>query len=137
MSLNLLNDDTLLTIVLMAVITVVSRSFFFISDARWTLPHWAQRGLQYAPIAALSAVVIPELVMTQGVFIHTVLDARLYGAVAGADCVRHGGVFAPAHPPGLVRPEPAPCLKCVATTGLKNLLIPLFPRPHHERYSIL
>ena len=84
MSLQFLNDETLLTIVLMAVITVVSRSFFFISDAQWTLPHWAQRGLQYAPIAALSAVVIPELVMTQGVFIHTVLDARLYGAVAGA-----------------------------------------------------
>ena len=80
---------TLLTIVLMAVITVVSRSFFFISDAEWTLPRWSQRGLQYAPMAALSAVVIPELVMTQGVFIHTVLDARLYGAVAGADA----GVF--------------------------------------------
>ena len=45
---------TLLTIVLMAVITVVSRSFFFISDAEWTLPRWAQRGLQYAPMAALS-----------------------------------------------------------------------------------
>ena len=84
MSLSWLYDDTLLTIVLMAVITVVSRSFFFMSDAHWTLPQWAQRGLQYAPIAALSAVVIPELVMTQGVFIHTVLDARLYGAVAGA-----------------------------------------------------
>ena len=38
--------STLLTIVLMAVITVVSRSFFFISDAEWTLPRWAQRGLQ-------------------------------------------------------------------------------------------
>jgi branched-subunit amino acid transport protein len=84
MSLQWFNDDTLLTIVLMAAITVISRSFFFISDAHWTLPQWAQRGLQYAPIAALSAVVTPELVMTQGVFIHTVLDARLYGAVAGA-----------------------------------------------------
>ena len=84
MSLQIFNDETLLTIVLMAVITVVSRSFFFISDAQWALPRWAQRGLQYAPIAALSAVVIPELVMTQGVFIHTLLDARLYGAVAGA-----------------------------------------------------
>lgn len=84
MSLQFLYDETLLTIVLMAVITVVSRSFFFIADAKWTLPPSAQRGLQYAPIAALAAVVIPELVMTQGVFIHTLLDARLYGAVAGA-----------------------------------------------------
>ena len=76
--------STLFTIVLMALITVVSRSFFFISDAEWTLARWAQRGLHYAPMAALSAVVIPEVVMTQGVFIHTLLDARLYGAVAGA-----------------------------------------------------
>ncbi|MEI7515910.1 MAG: AzlD domain-containing protein [Betaproteobacteria bacterium] len=76
--------STLPTIVLMTGVTVLARSFFFISDAEWTLPHWAQRGLQYAPIAALSAVVVPELVMTQGVFIHTLLDARLYGAVAGA-----------------------------------------------------
>lgn len=75
--------NTLLTIALLAGITVVARSFFFISDTEWTLPPWAQRGLQYAPIAALAAVVIPEVVMTQGVFIHTVLDARLYGALAG------------------------------------------------------
>ena len=72
------------TILLMAGVTVLARSFFFISDAAWTLPRWAQRGLQYAPIAALSAVVIPELVMTQGVLVHTPLDARLYGTVAGA-----------------------------------------------------
>ena len=72
------------TIFWMAVITVISRSFFFISDTPWTLPRWAQRGLQYAPIAALSAVVIPEVVMTQGVFIHTLMDARLYGFVGGA-----------------------------------------------------
>lgn len=78
------DPPTLWTVFWMAVITVVSRSFFFISDTPWTLPAWAQRGLQYAPIAALSAVVIPEVVMTQGVFIHTLMDARLYGFVAGA-----------------------------------------------------
>ena len=81
-----LNDAqpwTLLTILLMACITVVTRSFFFISDAPWTLPSWAQRGMQYAPIAALAAVVLPEVLMTQGVFIHTLADARIYGALAG------------------------------------------------------
>lgn len=74
---------TLLTIVLMAGVSVLSRSFFFISSKPWTLPHWAQRGLQYAPIAALSAVIVPEIVMTQGILIHTVFDARLYAAMAG------------------------------------------------------
>lgn len=78
-----LNPWTLLTIVAMGVITVVARGFFLISSKPWTLPHWAQRGLQYAPIAALSAVVIPEIVMTQGQLIHTWQDARLFAAAAG------------------------------------------------------
>ena len=74
---------TLATIVGLACITVIARSFFFISEKNWSLPHWAQRGLQYAPIAALSAVIVPEIVMTQGVLIHTLQDARLYSALAG------------------------------------------------------
>ncbi|MEI6619016.1 MAG: AzlD domain-containing protein [Betaproteobacteria bacterium] len=75
---------TLITILLMGGVTVLARSFFFISQTPWHLPRWAQRGLEFAPIAALSAVVLPEIVMTHGVFIHTLLDARLYGAIAGA-----------------------------------------------------
>ena len=78
------NGWHILAIVGLTVITVITRSFFFISSKPWHLPHWAQRGLQYAPIAALSAVVVPEIVMTQGQLIHTWQDARLYAAVAGA-----------------------------------------------------
>jgi branched-subunit amino acid transport protein len=74
---------TLLVIVGLAVVTVVSRSFFLISGKPWQLPHWAQRGLQYAPIAALSAVVVQEIVMSQGQLIGTWQDARLFAAVAG------------------------------------------------------
>lgn len=75
---------TLGVIVGLAVVTVVTRSFFFISSRDWHLPHWAQRGLQYAPIAALAAVIVPEVVMTQGQLITTWQDARLFGAAAGA-----------------------------------------------------
>ncbi len=75
---------TLAVILGLAVVTVITRSFFFISRRDFHLPHWAQRGLQYAPIAALAAVIVPELVMTQGQLISTWQDARLYGAVAGA-----------------------------------------------------
>src|SRR3990167_7614175 len=78
-----LNPWTLLTIVAMGVVTVITRGFFLISSKPWTLPHWAQRGLQYAPIAALSAVGVPEIVMTQGQLIHTWQDARLFAAAAG------------------------------------------------------
>jgi branched-subunit amino acid transport protein len=74
---------TVLTIVCMAGVTLITRCFFFLSDRPWTLPGWAQRGLQYAPIAALSAVVAPEVLMSQGALIDTWMDARLYGATAG------------------------------------------------------
>ena len=67
----------------LAVVTVVARSFFFISSKSWQLPDWAQRGLQYAPIAALSAVVIPEIITVQGELVSTWQDARLYAAVVG------------------------------------------------------
>lgn len=68
----------------LAVVTVVTRSFFFISSKPWSLPHWAQRGLQYAPIAALSAVIVPEMVMSQGHLVQTWQDARLFAVAAGA-----------------------------------------------------
>lgn len=75
---------TLITIVALGVVTVVTRSFFLFSSRPWTLPHWAQRGLQYAPIAALAAVVVPEVVMSQGQLITTWQDARIFAALAGA-----------------------------------------------------
>ena len=82
--LNVTDAWTLWVIVGLAIITVVTRSFFFLSNTDWDLPHWAQRGLQYAPIVALSAVVVPEIVMSQGQLITTWQDARLFAATAGA-----------------------------------------------------
>ena len=51
---------TACTIAALALITVLTRSFFFLSERPWTLPRWVQRGLQYAPIAALVAVIEDE-----------------------------------------------------------------------------
>jgi branched-subunit amino acid transport protein len=76
--------STLAIIVGLAIVTVIARSFFFISSRHWHLPRWAERGLHYAPIAALAAVIAPEIVMTQGQLIASLHDARLYGAAAGA-----------------------------------------------------
>ena len=74
---------TVLTIFGLAIVTVITRSFFFLSSKPWTLPPWAQRGLHYAPIAALAAVIVPEIVMTQGALISTWQDARVFAALAG------------------------------------------------------
>jgi branched-subunit amino acid transport protein len=75
---------TLAVIVGLAGVTVLTRSFFFISSEEWSLPVWAQRGLQYAPIAAMAAVVLPEVLMQQGEFLQTWMDARWMGAAVGA-----------------------------------------------------
>ena len=74
---------TLVTIIGMALVTVITRSFFFFSSKPWALPAWVERGLHYAPIAALAAVIVPEMVMTQGQLINTFKDARLYAVAAG------------------------------------------------------
>jgi branched-subunit amino acid transport protein len=75
---------TLGVIVGLALVTVITRSFFLISSKDWPLPHWAQRGLQYAPIAAMSAVVVPEIITVQGELVSTWQDARLFAAAVGA-----------------------------------------------------
>jgi branched-subunit amino acid transport protein len=74
---------TMAVIAGLAVVTVITRGFFVFSSRPWRLPSWAERGLQYAPIAALTAVVVPEVVMTQGHLIATWQDARIFGAAAG------------------------------------------------------
>ena len=78
------NPWTIAVIIGLTLVTVLTRSLFFISSKPWKLPLWAQRGLQYAPIAALAGVVVPEMVMTQGQLIHTLQDARLFAVLAGA-----------------------------------------------------
>ena len=79
-----INWHTVVIVLGLAVVTVLARGFFLFSNRTWSLPHWAQRGLQYAPIAALAAVVVPEVVMVQGHLIDTWQDARVYSAVVGA-----------------------------------------------------
>jgi len=66
----------------LALITVVTRAFFMIPERELPLPGWLKQGLRYAPLAALAAVVAPEIVMTQGELIGTWKDARLFGAAA-------------------------------------------------------
>ena len=50
----------------LAVVTVLTRGFFLLSERDLTLPPWAMQGLRYAPLAALVAVIAPEIVLTDG-----------------------------------------------------------------------
>jgi branched-subunit amino acid transport protein len=67
----------------MAVITLLCRAFFLLPQQDLPMPRWLREGLRYAPIAALAAVVAPELVLTQGHLVDTWRDARIFGAAAG------------------------------------------------------
>lgn len=75
---------TLLSILGLTVVSVVTRSFFFISERPWKLPGWAQRGLQYAPIAALMAVITPDIFMLNGQLTAPWRDARVWAAIVAA-----------------------------------------------------
>lgn len=76
--------ETVLAIVGLALITLLTRAFFVLPSRELPIPGWLQQGLRYAPLAAMVAVVAPELVLTDGVLITDWRDARLFGAAAGA-----------------------------------------------------
>lgn len=69
--------EPVLAIVGLTVITVVARAFFMIPREEIPMPGWLRRGLKFAPLAALTAVIAPEVLMAQGALINTWQDARL------------------------------------------------------------
>jgi len=74
--------EGVIAIVGLAVITLLTRAFFLLPERELPLPGWLEQGLRYAPLAALVAVVAPEIVMTQGRLISTWMDARLPAVLA-------------------------------------------------------
>lgn len=73
-----------LAILGLAVITVVARAFFMIPEREIPMPDWLRRGLKYAPLAALAAVIAPEIFMHQGALIGSLHDARLPSVLCAA-----------------------------------------------------
>jgi branched-subunit amino acid transport protein len=69
--------EGIVAIVGLALITLVTRGFFLYPEREAPIPAWLRQGLRYAPVAALAAVIAPEIAMTQGRLIATLADARL------------------------------------------------------------
>ena len=65
----------------LTLVTVVTRAFFLIADRELPLLDWLRRGLKYAPLAAIAAVVAPEVLMRDGHLIQTLADARVPAVV--------------------------------------------------------
>lgn len=76
--------EAIVAVIGLTVITVVTRGFFFLSQREIPLPEWLRQGLRYAPLAAMAAVVVPEVVMLNGQLIGSWQDARLFAVAAGA-----------------------------------------------------
>lgn len=71
-----------LSVLGLTVLTVATRGFFLFPRREVPIPTWLRQGMRYAPIAALAAVIAPEVLTTQGHLISTFKDARLYAAAA-------------------------------------------------------
>jgi branched-subunit amino acid transport protein len=75
--------EIVIAVVGMALITLITRGFFLLPSREIPLPGWLRKALRYAPLGALAALVVPEVVMRDGALIATWQDARLYAAAAG------------------------------------------------------
>jgi len=67
----------------LTVVSVVTRGFFMIPDREVPIPAWLREALRYAPLAALVAVILPEIAMTGDHLIDTWKDARIYATAVG------------------------------------------------------
>ncbi|AOY00419.1 AzlD domain-containing protein [Jeongeupia sp. USM3] len=68
-------------ILCMALITYVMRACFWfgIGDG---LPDWLRRALHYVPVAVLTAIVVPTVLLKDGAFYLDIHNAQLAGALA-------------------------------------------------------
>lgn len=76
--------EIIVTTLGMAVITLLTRAFFLFPEREVPIPAWLREALRFAPLAALVAVIAPEIVLTQGQFVPTWHDARWFGVAAAS-----------------------------------------------------
>ncbi len=74
----------IIAIIGLTAITLLTRGFFIFTRREIPFPDWLREGLRYAPLAALAAVVLPEIVLRDGQLIRTLADARIFAAIAAA-----------------------------------------------------
>ncbi|MFM2065251.1 MAG: hypothetical protein RLZZ584_160 [Pseudomonadota bacterium] len=74
----------LLAVVGLGLVTLLTRAFFLLPERQLPMPGWIVRALRYAPLGALAAIVLPEIIMSQGRLLPLGLaDARIVAACMG------------------------------------------------------
>ncbi len=72
-----------LTILGMGLITYAIRLFLFLLPERLALPPWLLRALRYVPAAVLSAIILPELLLSGGTLDVSLGNERLLAGLLG------------------------------------------------------
>ncbi len=67
------------TVVLMTVVTVATRTVMIVFGDRIPLPERVQHALRFAPACALTALIAPELLTEQGAWAISLANAKLIG----------------------------------------------------------
>ncbi|WCK56402.1 AzlD domain-containing protein [Aneurinibacillus sp. Ricciae_BoGa-3] len=57
-----MNDRILIVIILMAIITYLTRFPMLLISARKSLPSWVERGLKMVPVGVFTSLTIPHIV---------------------------------------------------------------------------
>ena len=70
-----------LTILASGLVTYLIRLSFIAVHGRVTMPDWFNRALTFVPVAVLSAIIVPELVMQDGAVNLSPLNARLVAGI--------------------------------------------------------
>ena len=68
----------------LGAITLVTRSFFLLFGTRLVIPDSFQRALRYAPLGALLAILIPEMVVIKSeseMYEWSLLNPKLWGGL--------------------------------------------------------
>ncbi|HZW22262.1 AzlD domain-containing protein [Noviherbaspirillum sp.] len=76
--------ETWLTIILLTVATILTRSSFFLLGHAVKLPPKVQHALRYAPAAALAAIVAPDLALVDGALQLSWTNPKLLAGVGAA-----------------------------------------------------
>jgi branched-subunit amino acid transport protein len=89
------NLELWLLIALLSLLTLVSRSFFVLLPRRWQPRGRVEQALRYAPLAALLAITVPEIVQQLPAALQQAApawviatDARLVSALVLAAVIR-------------------------------------------------
>ena len=75
--------QTVIAIAGLTLVSILTRGFFMLPEREVPIPPWLREALRYAPLAALVAVLVPDIAMTDDHLISTWKDARLYATAAG------------------------------------------------------